>query len=157
MWRRGRFWAALFALCLLATCPRAWRDFQRHQRAHEAPDVLRYLRDLVREQYTARNGRLPQQSAGPTPPIGRCCEQGGQCNVDNDLWTDPAWRELRFSLDEPFRYSYQYEVVDGGRSVVLRAIGDLDCDGIPSTYELRLDPDGDGNLVEKLTSDKPEE
>ena len=157
MWRKGRYWLLLLALALVATCPRAWRDFRRKQRAEEAPDVLRYLAGLVRAEYTARDGRLPQQSVGPTPPAGRCCEQGGRCTPEKDTWDDPAWRALHFSLDDPFRYSYQYELVDGGRAVVLRAIGDLDCDSVFGTIELRLDPAGDGTLVEHWSKDRPDE
>jgi hypothetical protein len=157
MWRRARYVLLLVALAAGATCPAAWRDFSRKQRAEEAPTVLRYLAGLVRAEYTAREGRLPQQPAGPTPPIGRCCEQGGRCAVDAEAFSDPAWRALRFSLDDPFRYSYQYELVDGGRSAILRAFGDLDCDSIHSTFEVRLDPGGDGTLIEHWTSDKPKE
>jgi hypothetical protein len=157
MWRKARYWLLLFALCTLATCPAAWRAYRRQQRSEEAPHVLRYLAGLVRAEYAARDGRFPQQSVGPTPPIGRCCEQGGRCAVDQTWWDDPAWRALRFSLDDPFRYSYQYELVDGGRAAVLRASGDLDCDGIFSSFEVRLDPVEDGTLVERWTSENPKE
>jgi hypothetical protein len=157
MWRRARYVLLLIGLAALATCPAAWRDFRRKQRSEEAPHVLRYLAGLVRAEYTARDGRLPQQAVGPTPPIGRCCEQGGQCEVDKDTFADPAWRALRFSLDDRFRYSYQYELVDGGRSAILRAIGDLDCDGTQGTIEVRLDPGGDGTLIDHWTFDRPKE
>ena len=157
MWRKGRYWLLLLGLCVLATCPAAWKRFRRSQRAEEAPQVLRYLAGLVRAEYQARDGRLPQQSVGPTPPIGRCCEQGGRCKPEKDTWDDPAWRALRFSVDDPFRYSYQYELVDGGRAAVLRAFGDLDCDGVGSTIELRLDPGGDGTLIETWSEDQPRE
>src|SRR5262245_5550747 len=130
MWRRVRYVLALLGLAALATCPAAWRDYRRKNRAAEAGDMLRYLGGLVRAEYEHRDGRLPQQSVGPTPPVNRCCEQGGECSVDKELWADPAWRALRFTIDNPHRYSYQYEVVDGGHAAVLRAIGDLDCDSI---------------------------
>jgi hypothetical protein len=157
MWRRARYVLLLIGLAAIATCPAAWRDFRRKQRSEEATDVLRYLAGLVRAEYTARDGRLPQQSVGPTPPIGRCCEQGGRCEATADTFADPAWRALRFSLDDPFRYSYQYEVVDNGRVAILRAFGDLDCDSVQSTIEVRLDPGGDGTLIEHWTSEKPRE
>jgi len=155
MWRRVRYVLILIGLAALATCPAAWRDWRRKNRAEEAPAMLRYLAGLVRDAYTARDGRLPQQSVGPTPPVGRCCEQGGTCPVDATLWDDPAWKALRFTIDDSFRYSYQYEVVDGGRSVVLRAIGDLDCDGTSGTYELELEPGADGALVETWSEKDP--
>jgi hypothetical protein len=155
MWRRVRYVLLLLGLAAVATCPAAWRDFRRNNRAEEARATLRYLAGLVRAEYAERGGRLPQQPVGPTPPVGRCCEQGGECIVEAELWSDPAWRALRFTLDDPHRYSYQYQVVDGGRAAVLRATGDLDCDGIPGTVEVRLEP-GDGvELVERWSSDRP--
>lgn len=155
MWRRVRYVLLLIGLAALATCPAAWRDWRRKNRAEEAPKVLRYLAGLVQAQVGARDGRLPQQSVGPTPPIGRCCEQGGTCQVDATLWDDPAWKALRFTIDDPFRYSYQYEVVDNGRAAVLRAVGDLDCDGTSGTIEVRLEPTADGKLVQTWTSKEP--
>lgn len=155
MWRRVRYILLFLGLASLATCPAAWRDFRRENRGAEARETLRYLAGLVRAEYAERDGRLPQQSAGPTPPIRRCCEQGGECIVDKELWTDPAWRALRFTLDDPHRYSYEYQVVDGGRAVVLRATGDLDCDEIPGIIEVRLEPGAEGELIEHWTSTQP--
>jgi type II secretory pathway pseudopilin PulG len=157
VWRRVRYVLALIGLAAVATCPAAWRDYRRANRAAEARQVLRYLAELVRAERAERGGRLPQQSVGPTPPIGRCCEQGGECLVDPQLWADPGWRALRFTIDDPHRYSYEYEVVDGGRAAVLRAIGDLDCDTVQGTIELRLDPGDDGALIERWSAHQPEE
>lgn len=158
MWRRVRYVLLLLGLAALAVCPAAWREFRRDQRAEEARAVLRYLADLVRAEYAARDGRFPQQPAGPTPPLGRCCEQGGQCEVDPAGWADPGWRQLRFTVDDPHRYVYEYQLADDGRVAVLRATGDLDCDGEHGTVELRLEPspDGDG-LIERWTFDHPRE
>ena len=157
VWRRVRYILLLSALASVAVCPAAWRDFKRRNAAEEAPALVRYLAERVRAEAEARGGRLPQQPAGPTPPLGRCCEQDGQCAVDAASWNDPGWRALRFSIDDPHRYSYQYEVVDGGRAAILRAIGDLDCDGVYGTVELRLDPDGEGGWVEAWSKDQPTE
>ncbi|MCA9680085.1 MAG: hypothetical protein H6709_07775 [Kofleriaceae bacterium] len=155
MWRRVRYVLLLVGLMAIATCPAAWRDFRRSQRADEAHEVLRYLATLVRAEIVARDGRLPQQPVGPTPPIGRCCEQGGQCVVEPSLWADPGWRALKFSLDDPHRYSYEYQPVDGGNAAILRATGDLDCDGIYGVVELRLDLDPDGHVREHWSSTQP--
>lgn len=155
MWPRVRYVLLLIGLASLATCPAAWRDHRRKNRGAEAREMLRYMAGLVRAEYGEREGRLPQQSVGPTPPIGRCCEQGGECLVDKAQWADPAWRALRFTLDDPHRYSYEYQVVDGGRGAVLRATGDLDCDGVPGTVEVRLQPGDQGELVEEWSSSQP--
>ena len=157
MWRRVRYVLLLVGLAALATCPAAWRDYRTRNRAAEAREMLRYLAGLVRAEHAERGGRLPQQPAGPTPPLGRCCEQGGECEVDREQWADPGWRALRFTIDDPHRYSYSYEVVDGGRAAVLRASGDLDCDGVPGVVELRLEPGEGDELIERWSSEDPTE
>lgn len=155
MWRRVRYVLLLIGLASVATCPAAWRDYQRKNRAKEARALLEYMARHVEAEFRERSGRLPQQSVGPTPPIARCCEQGGECSVDKAAWADPAWRALRFSIDDPHRYAYQYELAEGGREVTLRAIGDLDCDGSYGTIELHLAPGDGGGLVRTWRSDHP--
>jgi hypothetical protein len=54
------------------------------------------------------------------------------------LWNQPGWRELGFSVDGPYRYTYSYVPDPSGQSAIVRAVGDLDCDGTSSLYELKL-------------------
>jgi hypothetical protein len=77
--------------------------------------------------------QFPGPSAGPTPPLGACCEQGGKCEPQAAQWETEVWTALQFSVDDPHYYSYQY-IVDGDEFTA-RAIGDLDCDGTYATFE----------------------
>lgn len=54
---------------------------------------------------------------------------------------DSGWATLGFSPSEPLRYPYELEPGPDGRYVI-RAVGDLDCDGVHSHFELhgRIDP-----------------
>jgi len=155
VWRRVRYLLLLVTLCALATCPSGLRRHRARQRALEAPALLEYMTDRVRAVWKER-GRLPQGAAGPTPPLGTCCTRGGRCPADPAAWRDPAWRVLAFSIDGAHRYSYQYEVVDGGHVAILRAIGDVDCDGASGTYEVRLTPAG-GDLAAAWSRQQPYE
>jgi hypothetical protein len=141
MWPKVRYLLLLLALCAMATCPAARRHWLTRERAREAPLLLGVLGDRVEAVWKER-GRFPQEPAGPTPPLGACCSQGGECAVDLDAWRSPGWAAFAFTIDDPHRYSYQYQLVDGGKAVVIRAIGDLDCNGTAGTYEVRLEPDG---------------
>ena len=49
----------------------------------------------------------------------------------------PTWQALNFAITNPFFYAYQFESKNqGGKSMfTVRAVGDLDCDGILSTFE----------------------
>jgi hypothetical protein len=149
-WRRLRWLAGLIALSALATCPIGWRACKSQRRAREADQLLAYLADRVAKTYAA-TGALPSAAAGPTPALGACCEQGGQCAASPDTWRAPGWKALGFTIDDPHRFSYAYQPTADG--AVLRAVGDVDCDGQPSIYELRLarDPEDATHLVRTWT------
>jgi len=151
VWRRVRYVLILIGLCALATCPAAVRRW----RTTEAPELLGVLADRVELVWHER-ARFPQEPAALTPPAGSCCDQGGECAVDAKQWTQGGWAALGFTIDDPHRYSYQYELIEGGRVAVIRALGDLDCNNTYGTYELRLTPDGD-HLTRTLTDTNPEE
>jgi hypothetical protein len=68
----------------------------------------------------------------PTTP---CCKQGGTCAPNPADWSDPAWKALEMSIDEPYRFQYSYES-DGKTSFTASATADLDCDGHPTTMSV---------------------
>lgn len=140
MWRPGRYVATLVGLCTLATYPIAHRSCVAKNRAREASTLLEVLGDRIAA-YAKANGRVPPTAAGPTPQPS-CCTRGGTCAADAAMWSAPGWRQLEFSVDGDFRYTYQYVPDPSGRSAIVRATGDLDCDGTTSTYELTLTVSG---------------
>jgi hypothetical protein len=150
MWRRVRYALGLAALCALATCPTAKRACTAEVRAREAASLLDYLGDRVAA-IVATTGRMPPLAAGPTPVPG-CCEQGGACSADSVTWDAPGWRALQFSIDNDFRYTYQYIPDPSGTSAVVRATGDLGCDGTTRVDELHLGIDADGKTVTRTVS-----
>lgn len=113
-------------------------------RAQEARDGVERIYTAAREYYLSRSGgrlqaSFPQLSAGPTPPLGACCKNGGMCDPDPILWAGPEWRALAFSVEQPHSYSFEYRVTQASgpnASFTARAIGDLDCDGEYSTFQM---------------------
>ena len=134
-WRRLRYVLLLAGLCAIATCPAAKRSCTNKVRAQEAEDLLGYLAEKVTLSYLA-NGRFPQ-GAGPTPRPS-CCDQGGTCSPDPATWAAPGWQHLGFTIDDEYRYTYEYIPDPSGTSATLRAVGDVDCDEQTSLYELKL-------------------
>ena len=72
-------------------------------------------------------------------PAAHCCAQvGGKCKPDPTLFADAAggWAALNFSVDDPFYFNYEYDSsgTESASSFQAYAYGDLDCDGIYSTY-----------------------
>ena len=94
-------------------------------------------------------GGVPHQfprSVAMTPAT-TCCNQRGKCPPIASLWEEPTWIALHFSMDDP--HYYRYEFVSGGTGLsatfTARAQGDLDCDGLESTYEMYVNINVDGN------------
>jgi hypothetical protein len=135
-WRRLRWFLTLAALCAIATCPSAKRSCTAQNRSREADDLVSAIADRVAHN-VAVTGNVPLTPAGPSPVVS-CCEQGGVCKADYSTWSAPGWRELGFSVDGDYRYTYQYLPDPSGKSAVIRATGDLDCDGVSSLYEMKL-------------------
>jgi hypothetical protein len=108
-------------------------------------------RAFVRKIYSgARVHYMEHQKLPPstpmTPPIGSCCQGGSdKCTPSAQQWTTPGWTALMFSVDDPHYYSYQF--VNNGTSFTARAVGDLDCDGEYSTFEMRGLVDPSGNIA----------
>ncbi|MEO6775720.1 MAG: hypothetical protein ABI467_22360 [Kofleriaceae bacterium] len=136
MWRHVRYVLGLLALCAIATCPTAKRSCNAKIRAREAAQLIGVIADKV-EQRVAVTGRVPT-TAAPRSPGVPCCEQGGLCQPDPETWAAPGWKELEFSIDDPYRYQYEYAPDPNGQSAIVRAVGNLDCDQQPSLYELQL-------------------
>ena len=143
MWsRRFRYVLLLIGLCAIATCPAAKRACTAKQRAREADQLLEYIADRV-ERSISETGHVPPTAAGPTP-LPTCCEVGGTCDPDPATWATPGWQALQFSIDGEYRYTYSYLPDPDGRSAIARAVGDIDCDGETSLYEVevRIEPSG---------------
>ena len=153
-WRRLRYVLLLVTLCAVATCPTAKRSCQAKNRAREAEDLLDYLADRVAQAATA-TGHVPSTPAGPTP-VPECCEQGGVCAADPTRWSTPGWQALAFSIDDDHRYTYAYIPDPSGRSAILRAVGDLDCDDATSLYEVEIKIEA-GGVRRKWTRKNPYE
>ncbi len=142
MWRRFRYVLLLVGLCSIATCPAAKRACTAKQRTREADQLLDYLADRV-EASIAATGHVPPTPAGPTP-LPSCCEIGGECEADASTWNTPGWQALQFSIDGDYRYTYSYIPAKDGRSAIVRAVGDVDCDGETSLYEVEIRAVGSG-------------
>lgn len=149
MWRRIRYLLVLLTLCAIATCPSAHRSCRAKLRAQEAPVLEEALLASLRR-IAAAGAALPSVAAGPTPALGACCEQGGRCAVNAEQWAAEPWRSLRFSMDRPHRYSVEYQPAAGG--ALLRIIGDVDCDGVRSTYQLRATVSGKAVTFERTVT-----
>ena len=58
-------------------------------------------------------------------------------------WSASPWRELRFSIVQPqcYRYSFESEGAGATARAIVTAEGDLDGDGVRSSYSVTIAPD----------------
>lgn len=86
--------------------------------------------------------------AGPTPST---VPKGRALTPSAPGFDSPDWKALNFSLPGPTRYQFM-ALTQGegpGAKLILRALGDLDGDGVYSVYELHAEADSTGNVSAK--------
>ena len=90
---------------------------------------------------TATGEKVPcslPPSVGPTPDGSPCDHPGEQYPANAPGWDDPTWKSLGVGMDGPHRYRYQFEsngLTGADAAFTISAYGDLDCDGIWSTFQ----------------------
>lgn len=86
--------------------------------------------------YAEVNGRFPEAAplTPPAPPRGK-----KEADAPG-TWDVAAWKTLAFrptAEGVPHAYAFSFESPNGGAAFVARAHGDLDGDGVLSTFEIR--------------------
>ncbi len=129
---------------LAAVAIPAFIKYLRQAKTAEAPPNLKKIYDAAatyfEAEHTQRDGtavaRQFPDSAAMTPTNKCCSNDGGKCR-NTDWETIPTWRVLKFAIDDP--HYFQYEFVSSGTKAdskfTARAQADLDCDDTFSTYE----------------------
>lgn len=129
---------------------------QRSLRRSQSAEAQVNLQQIFRSAKTFWEVEFRLPPAAPLrPEAGSCCKQPGQqCPAEA---APPPWDELGDPFVEPHRYSYEFIPGPDGpnASFKVRAVGDLDCDGALSTYELSVTAK-DGVMGEQvLSADNP--
>ena len=142
---------------LAAVAVPAFMKYVRRSKTTEATLNLRKLSDSAQsyfhhEWYDRVGNRLTPHfpaSAPPTPARPHCAaggEHGFQPRPED--WSHPTWQALNFAIDDPHNYQYSFtsDGEDIGATFVARAVGDLDCDGVFSTFTRRGYVDANGEI-----------
>jgi type II secretory pathway pseudopilin PulG len=131
--------------------------YVRHAKTVEAVSSVTSLAGAAAENYNTSDATQPAGAAPHAVHAMRHFPPSSRVSVPEDPlsvrgrryqsnladWSASPWRELRFSIIQP--QSYQYSFDAGGAGATAKALvtaqGDLDGDGMRSTYSLAIAPD----------------
>lgn len=77
--------------------------------------------------YFVHHQTYPIGTAVASPEGGCCAYPNQQCPVGAAQW-DGVWQQLEVRVDEPHRFRYSYESMDG-KTFTVNATADVTCDG----------------------------
>lgn len=81
-----------------------------------------------------------KKALAPAPLTPAIVPRGSAAADPPGTWEQPSWQALGFSLEDAHWYAYRLDVDD--KTVRVVAQGDLDGDGVLSTYERKIVRDG---------------
>ena len=123
---------AVLGVALAAIAPACVRSI-RLARTAEAIDSLKQLSD-------ATVASLSEGTKLASAPLTPALVPRGEQQLDpSGTWNHPTWRALHFGFEEPHWYAYRVDVDATTGAVRLVALGDLDGDGVTSTFLREVD------------------
>jgi Domain of unknown function (DUF4190) len=126
---------AMTVLALLATIAiPAFLDYMHKGKKQPVVVELANIEKAIKA--SVKGAGLPVGTTPRIPKAGCCTFPTGRCETTPMDWRDdPIWLELEYRGVSRSYFQYAYE--SDGKSFVVRAFGDLDCDGTEVTWELR--------------------
>lgn len=104
----------------------------------ELSSISRGVMSYAQEEVLTSNGAVPKGlpvSIPLTPAHVPCGKQAWPADAD------PGWNALSFAPSGPIAYSYSVTADPEHHRVILKAKGDLDCDGTYSNFEMTVNVD----------------
>lgn len=117
-------------------------SFVRNLSASKLSEPVDGLDRIVTNAVAYAHGRPQQISFPPSAPLTPEQVPRGEAIEDPpDAWQHLTWRSLDFGFKVPHRFSFKFDSALDPRSGVMRFVatahGDLDGDGVLSTFEVR--------------------
>ncbi len=131
---------AIGGVCVLGilaavAIPAFTRYTKRSKTSEASGNIARiYQGEVTYFAQSAERGTAQFLSAGATPAVGPSAQR---FPASSSQWTsDPRWAAIGFSIDGPHYYQYQVTTSGSGTAATftVTAVGDLDGDGIYSTF-----------------------
>jgi type IV pilus assembly protein PilA len=121
----------------------AFIQYMKRSKESEASLELNKIGKAAKRSFV-ETGSYPVGDAALLPAKACCGQPQNKCAPEAAAFAaDPVWSKLEFSIDEPTIYQYRYH--SDGKTLVVEAIGDADCDGAMATFKLEGGLTADGN------------
>ena len=144
--REGVLAGALPAILAAVAIPAFLKYIKRAKVAEAQSNLLQIARaaelSLAEERIDKAGRRVPARlpASAPLTPTVDACSQGQEAyESDAATWKHATWRALSFEITGKHHYRYALETDPTKGTFTARAVGDLDCDGIQSIFEI-IDP-----------------
>src|SRR5262249_26358492 len=98
----------------------------------------------------AEADQAPTRTFPPSAPLTPAeVPRGVRADDPRGAWDHPTWRALGFGFDHPHAFSFAFETATGPSESRFRATahGDLDGDGVTSTFEIEGKADAAGVVL----------
>ena len=144
--------------------------YVRHAKTAEAVGSVQAIAESAAAYYDASDASQPAGTRPEQAHAMRHFPPGSRTSVPADLgdikdrryqsvladWSAAPWSDLHFSIPQPQFYAYSFEADGRGADAhaTATAHGDLDGDGVLSTYSLTIAPDGNLHAVVSPTMEK---
>jgi prepilin-type N-terminal cleavage/methylation domain-containing protein len=119
---------------LAAVAIPAFMEYMRKGKKSEADIALNRIGKSGKAYFVERS-QYPTVAAGPLPDADVCNDAGKMFAVPADpaaLWVG-GFAELEFIMEEPHRFSYEFDPGVDDQAYAVIATSDLDCDGDGAT------------------------
>lgn len=128
--------AALVGSLLAIAVPTFVREMHASRFVEPTDGLARLGASAVAYAEVTGNGRFPDSA-----PLTPATPPRGKKEVDPPgTWDTPAWKALGFRPSAegvPHAYAFSFDSAGAGPTFVAQARGDLDGDGVQSTFEIR--------------------
>ncbi len=108
--------------------------FMKYIQRSKAAQARVELGQLFLKATIARMEQKPLTAAPLTPAADPCADGGdGSYASTPVMWSHPTWKALGFAPTGKLYYRYAFEPGEG-QGFTIKAVGDLDCDGVRAEY-----------------------
>jgi hypothetical protein len=125
----------------------AARDSKKAEARNTVARIAATIASAYQSEATSADSTQPKHHLPPSArAIPQVVPKGTVYQSTSAEWSTPGWKDIHFVITEPQYYQYEFETSKDGKSVIVRAHGDLDGNGKSSLFEMTVSIDKQGQV-----------